>query len=623
MNDLSPQFSKLGVTKTFILPALWIFLVPVASLAFFLHAQARYDSDVRESILGKIHADQKLSEQERAEAVSYFTNSPMSVLITNEEVASQASGDLVFDYATFRWMIRLSILSIVSGVVVLLLGGICVLLSRRSPRAQYLSLSVGWNVLRFYAALQILAQGAMLVALSYWITALWFHIYILKLIFLVATLALVGVAVLVRSIFIPANFDFNLEGKILDQHLAADLWSELRGICDQVGTAPPDQVVAGIDANFFVTELPVTVDEKRYQGRTLYVSLALLKHLQASEADAVLAHEMAHFSGNDTLYTMKTVPLLVRYDRYLQALHEDLFSFPVFNLMLCFRGLFQLSLGKVSREREFRADRIAAQTTSPSSVAGALLRIVAYSKYRQAIEEKLFDQEQVLETANVSEQIEKGFQQFAASFLSDPGVGELQTQHPFDTHPPLSQRLAAVGVDFESTDAKRLLETPADGVWHCRIANASELERCQWEDFEAKFREYHEATLPYRLLPQSEQERAIVEKAFPQIHFDGGDSSLAINCEMMTYDGWSQPLCFRDVASFTLHENSRLQITYDRDEIGSEWINLAAFGDQQQAVLDAALRYHTRFATAAEHQRGRQVVHHDEPVEAAPQAGVY
>jgi Zn-dependent protease with chaperone function len=472
MNESSDKFSKLGFTKSFVFPALSIFLVPAVSFAFFLHAQGSFDANVRESILGRIRADPTLGEQDRAEAVQFFADNPMSTLITKDDVAAQADDDLVFYYATFRWMIRLSALSIVSSVTVLLLGGVCVLLSLRSPKAQYMSLSAGWNVLRVFAALQTVTQGAMLVALSYWITALWFNVYIEKLIFVVALSALGAVAALIRAIFAPVKFEFNLEGAVLDHKASPELWNELRSMCDKVGTAPPDQVIAGIDDNFFVTELPITVGNKTYHGRTLYVSLPLLKQLQGREADAVLAHEMAHFSGNDTLYTKKTAPQLIRYNNYLQALHKGGISLPIFYFMLCFRGLFELSLGKVSREREFRADRIATDTTSPSAMVGALLRISAYSKYRKTIEKELFDQEQVLDSANISERIEEGFPHFANSFLSDPSVGAMQTAHPFDSHPPLVQRLAAVGVQLESADAQQLLVTGGGGEWHRHIENS-------------------------------------------------------------------------------------------------------------------------------------------------------
>jgi Mg2+ and Co2+ transporter CorA len=112
-----------------------------------------------------------------------------------------------------------------------------------------------------------------------------------------------------------------------------------------------------------------------------------------------------------------------------------------------------------------------------------------------------------------------------------------------------------------------------------------------------------------------------VEKSFPEVRFEGSDGLLVIDYEKMMYDRWSQPLYFGEVASFTLYEGNRLQVTYDRDDVGSEWIDVTDFGDQQQAVLDAAVKYHARFAAAARHQQYRQKVHDSEPADAVVAEG--
>ena len=62
-------------------------------------------------------------------------------------------------------------------------------------------------------------------------------------------------------------------------------------------------MIAGIDDQFFVTEHPVTIQHADWKGRTLFVSLSLLRTMPEDETRAALAHELAHFSGNDTYYT--------------------------------------------------------------------------------------------------------------------------------------------------------------------------------------------------------------------------------------------------------------------------------------------------------------------------------
>ena len=151
MKDAKTGFTGGGFFRTFVLPGLFVFLTPVAGLLFFLHAQNHFDSQSRDAVLEQIRADAGLTPEERENATAFFTEHPFSELIKNEVFANQIDSTALFHYATFRWMIRLSAASLLAGVVVFLLAGLCVAISMRSNRVQYLSLSVGWHVLRAFA----------------------------------------------------------------------------------------------------------------------------------------------------------------------------------------------------------------------------------------------------------------------------------------------------------------------------------------------------------------------------------------------------------------------------------------------------------------------------------------
>ena len=173
-----PGWSSLGFAKTVVLPGFLIFLVPFLALCFFLHAERSFDAEARESLLKQIQANTNLSPEQRARALAFYQSVRFSALMTNSQFAEQVDRTVRLNYATFRWMIRLSVLSILASVAVLALAGLCVLLSLRSQGSQYLSLLIGWQVLRIYAALQTVVQGILLVALSYWVTALWTNRYL-------------------------------------------------------------------------------------------------------------------------------------------------------------------------------------------------------------------------------------------------------------------------------------------------------------------------------------------------------------------------------------------------------------------------------------------------------------
>src|SRR5262249_14600147 len=152
---------------------------------------------------------------------------------------------------------------------------------------------------------------------------------------------------------------------------------------------------------------------------------------------AVLAHELAHFSGNDTYYSKKISPLLARYQHYLEALQQGIFAKPIFYFAVLFRVLYEFSLGKLSRKRETRADRIAAEHVSPKAVADALVRTTVYGAYRIKTEIEILESEDT--QASVSQRLKDGFQSFAVQFADKSNLGEMTTAHPFDSHPPLGE----------------------------------------------------------------------------------------------------------------------------------------------------------------------------------------
>ena len=156
----------------------------------------------------------------------------------------------------------------------------------------------------------------------------------------------------------------------------------------------------------------------------------------------MLAHELAHFSGDDTYYTNTLNPILNSYGHYLEVLQKSIISLPVFYFALLFRVLYEANLTRLSREREFRADRIAAECTSPLAIAFALLRVMAFSEYHSQTEREIYNSQET--EANLVQRLRNGFPSFAAKFANESHWGDEITAHPFDTHPP-SKRANASG----------------------------------------------------------------------------------------------------------------------------------------------------------------------------------
>lgn len=607
------EFSRIGFAKTYVLPVLLILLVPGFSLWFFNSAVSRHDREILESVEKGLNADGKLSGEQRGQLLDLFRKVPISRLLMLEvpELApiqknfEKVSGT----YAVFRWMIRISWICLITAVAAFALGGISVVLSLRSQVAQYWSLAAGWHVLKLISAMQVAGQGVLAVALSYWVTALWMESYSPKLVLCIALLALFAVWSILCAIFKTLDATFPLKGQILDPARADGLWARLGEMASTLQIAKPDQIVVGIDDNFFVTEHPVTIDGREHPGRTLFISLPLLKILEKDEADAVLAHELAHFSGQDTLYSRKISPILARYGEYLEALHKAPLARPVFYFMLCFRGLFELSLKRTGREREFRADATAVKLTSESSLANALLKTTAYSCYRASVENKLFDQEAVMESARIAAGINEGFPAFIGKGLKLEELGATGTSHPFDSHPPLLQRMEAVGIHLDATHRETVLLTGVQRSWHQEIAGADEIENAQWAAYEEAFRQVHEVSLAYRFRPDGEEQQRVVEKYFPPVCFEGASGArIALDFAQVHHSEWPEPIPLDKIEECKGDESfgkNYLCITHRAPGAGkSVTVKLctSALPDGGSAFLDGFSNYYGRHLAAKEHR---------------------
>lgn len=605
--DDQRSFSKLGFAKTFLLPLLFVFVIPGFSLWFFDHAEQKFDTMIRASILAEIDADKALSSEKKSEARRFYREvSIAQVLATSDPKlkAFQESFDssLRQRYAQFRWGKRLSALCLLSALGAFVFSLAFVGLSLRSQALQYYCLSINWHLLKLVCVIQVVCQGVLVVGLSFWVTALWMEVYAVKLVVVAAFLALAAVVMILQATFTTPDNSFHIWGTLLDPGKSPRFMEKIGSICRHLGIGPPDHVVAGIDDNFFVTESPALVSDKLeqaqptpIQGKTLYVSVSLLKKLELDEAEAILAHEMAHFSGQDTTYSRKISPLVGRYGLYLEALYEGGISRPVFHFMHFFWSLYQLSLSRLSRAREFRADRVAAEVTSPQAMARSLAKVGAYSYYRSKVEGDLFGEDQVHNQLNILTRVETGFAGFVNSIDLRQEVYGLHVPHPFDSHPPLEERLSNVGLDLSCVEKDALVED-VETSWFDGIGEAEEIEQAMWQGYEEAFKRVHEEDLAFRLTPTEEWQLELVKKFFPGETVDGKKgASFRFEWDGMRFSEWDEPVRYEQVKSLAADDDT---LTIDREGGKALTVKLKQFprAGELVAILD---RYYGRHVVAA------------------------
>jgi Zn-dependent protease with chaperone function len=612
---MRPEPTLPGFLRTYALPALWLFALPIFGLWFIGHATDRFDRDILEIIEHQVSKNAELDGERRQEALDFFRATPVSVacLSTGEELAEfrTSLGETCSRFQQFDWMRLLAFTALNIGLAAAVITLLCALAAFVSRPFQYGSFVVGWNVLRVNGALQALMQGTLAVWLSYWMTAVWFERYYVKLIILVGILAAIALFIVVVAIFSRPRMDFEVEAEVLDEAKAPELWAHVRRLCERLQTPPPDHILAGIDANFFVTESEVHVGGRKLTGRTLYVSVSLLRLLERSEADAVLAHEMGHLLGGDTGHSKRLAPKLAHFGQYLEALHEGVLTRPIFHFMVAYRGVFELSLGRSRRESELAADRLAASLTSGRDIARSLVKIGAYASFRDRVESALFARSEQHQTVAIAQRVALGFAEYAGSQAVHSDLYGAVTPHPFDSHPPLPARLENVGETLEPTDMVQVLLAPTSSSWVSAILEAEAIEARLWGAYEARFAEAHDLALAYRYEPSTEAERQHVEKHFPPLTFQGKEPSLEVRLDFaqVSCTEWEEPVPFAEVKSASTEDRLfkkylDLQLTGGGLLKGKRSICLSKLQDAD-GMLRAFGHYLGRHKTMEEHRATR------------------
>ena len=533
-----PSALRVGLAKVFAYSLLSLFLIPLAAFLFTGYAQRDEDTQFVARVSQRIDAEKGMPAAEKQARKDFYRANPPSKVCTNPSPEVQEYREAVCEQYGELWQFNLvrkaSAWTLAAGVLLLasVLGlGALAFVDRKM---QYTSFVTGWHLTTWSSAASLIVQGALAVWLSFWLTAFFFHKYSPKLIIFVGIAVAIGVFMAIKSIFTRVRLNNGVDGELVAEADAPLLWKRIRHMAERLKTEPPRHIVAGIDANFFVTEAPLTVGGKTLTGRTLFVSIPLLRLLDQSEADAVFGHELAHLRGGDTKSSALLGPKISQYDHYRHAMRTGGLSAVVSPLLDLYRMIFEVALARESREREFKADRIAAKLISPDAIARSLVKIAAYAQYRAKIEHELFGQNRRHESAalGIAGYVAQGLPPYAASadFLAEMKTANVP--HPFDSHPAMTERMRAVGVNLPESAYGAIVVRPPAATWVQQILTADAIEQRMWGAYEEAFAADHERSLAYRYEPATDEERALVLQYFPPVQFAlKGSDTVTVSIE--------------------------------------------------------------------------------------------
>lgn len=571
---------KKGYLKVFFWLLFTLFLVPVITLFFAEYGNTQLDQQYTQIFMN----DAREQHQDTGKLQTFLQQNPPSSVCGPVDENLQDYKNAVCAPQSELWqfymMDKVAFWTLIGSGVVLLMVLLFSVLAFKSRQGQVISLALARKFLMLACSLEVMVQGGMLVWLSFWGTAFFTQTYYPKLVMAVGLLVLAGMYYMIKGIFKKLPPEESIEGEVVTREAAPALWSQIDMLAARVGTTPPDHIVAGIDTNFYVTEAPLNVNGNPLTGRKLYVSIPLLRQLTVAQADGVMVHELTHLHEGDTASGALLGPKLHRFDLYMQLMGQNLATLIVFYPLYLYRMLFELAWQRNSREREFVADRNASTLVSPAAIIESLIKVSAYASYRNEVERNFFNNQTLHENElGISNAIAAGLPEHVASpdFISV--IREQNVPHPFDSHPPLAERMRNVGYEINEADyAAIAADFPAQS-WVDLMPVADEMEQQLWQKYERDFSSVHEESLAWRYQPDGEMETALVLKHFPNVPYTLKDGSQIV----ITWQGIVAPKT-GEVLEWDNVKNINVIRSFGRDKLYVQHVQRNSQGKKRSEI---------------------------------------
>lgn len=291
---------------------------------------------------------------------------------------------------------------------------------------------------------------------------------------------LIGVAAAMRGVFSA----FRVQSPFVPaiplplEHLPR-LRELILDVCKDLKTKPPRNTLLCLEPEFFVTSQRINHLAEHASGRTLVLGAPMLSSLSVDEIRAIIAHEMAHFSGRDTLYSLYVLPVYTSTLASMKRIDESFYSEKVdhdwwtllpihvaYLILSTYLFGFHLLNMAISRRREIRADFLACLIAGRERFQNALNKSYqCESDFQQFISDEY---PALKREKRAAMNFFEDFRNFLAvrekkpSRPRQPGIQEKASR--FDSHPILVKRLSVLpeipSLPDEGESARTLLPHP-------------------------------------------------------------------------------------------------------------------------------------------------------------------
>lgn len=259
-------------------------------------------------------------------------------------------------------------------------------------------------------------------------------------------------------------------GKSLSKTEAPNLFSFVDKLAEGLGATPPKNIIVGLDPTFYVTSCDVAVvgEQKTLSGETLFVSAPLSRLMSRDELASIIGHELGHFRGEDTAYSLRFAPVYAGLGSALGVMQTDdeegasgIAKIPAQAILSFMYEVFAQNETAIGRERELKADEAGAEASSPLALATSLIKVSLFAAFWPHAREQNVER---LNEGKITRNLSKVFQDSAKYDVAHENIEnildsvmEIMIPHPTDTHPSVGTRLNALGIERSQITKDMLL----------------------------------------------------------------------------------------------------------------------------------------------------------------------
>jgi len=364
-------------------------------------------------------------------------------------------------------------------------------LAARKPRT-YVALAVGVAalglvILGFAVGLALFGAAAVGLIAFFIVTkvhigAIAVHAFKLLLLLLIPAYTMIKTSITLLFARFPAP-----EGRALSPGDAPELFAALERLRRTVKGPAVHKVLLDGDLNAAIVQHP-RFGLFGWEENILILGMPLLQVLNADEALSVVAHEYGHLSGHHS----RLGGFVYRFRSTWKQLQElssqwrDWGSRLMARLFRWYAPYFNAYTFVLARQNEYLADRTAAEVTGVGNTASALMRINIAALYQRKEFWPEIQRRAGIEPEPIAHRSALWQESVQAAFQAPRSIAllaqarERKTDH-LDTHPALTDRLAAIGVD-QDDQALAQFEPQARTAAEAWLSPALETIRAEFDE---------------------------------------------------------------------------------------------------------------------------------------------